>query len=220
MKNSIKLIFVTSLFLILFCGCGKKELGQFLLDGLKSQNPYSGTETLCFIDNNNDSILFYGNGRFSEIFEYKPDPGRDDYYVNERDQCFFLSDSENYNGNNIQYELKIHMITYKSSVALMTLLLTLKNTSNGDGCMSYTRDFSLPLVDHYRNSHLFIDSLKVLDTYYEDVIVDSSLLYQKKLNGNCLDPNTPRVIFYTTSYGIIKIDFNNGNVWNLKSIIR
>lgn len=218
MKNFIKLIFLSSLFLILLYGC-KKELGEFLLDGLKNQNPYTGTETLCFIDNNDDSILFYGNGRYSEIFHTQLSH-YDDYYVNEQDICYFLNDSEINNGNNIKYELEIYMATHLSSSASMVLYLTSTDLESGAGCKFYSWQYAIPLVDHYKNTRFYIDSLKVLDKYYRDVIVDSALWYQIILNGDCLDPNTPKAIFYTPTDGFIKIDFNDGNTWSLKSIIR
>jgi len=196
--------------LILFSdGCKKdKLLGEYLLGDLKNQNPFNGTETIIFLDNNNDSIVFFGDGRSSELVESKPDKFREDYYLNELDYCSFIE-------KNDTYELLIRLGNYYSHAADLVLELTRVVKPDQIRCPC-SATLNIPLMDSYINSTHYLDSLSVLDQNYYNVFVDSTI-YIGNAN-NCLDQIAPKAIFYTTTHGIIKLDFEDGNTWKLESI--
>jgi hypothetical protein len=96
-----KIIFYLSIFFVIsifLSGC-KKELGEYLLGDLKNQNPYSGDETLIFLNDQGDSVVFYGEGRSSYLFETPSTTNPRYYYTNERDECSF---NDQYNSMNYQ----------------------------------------------------------------------------------------------------------------------
>lgn len=205
-------ILIVLLISISFNACRKKELGENLLGELKNQNPFDGTEVLLYIDDDNDTTTFIGNGRFSEIFHYKPTHDKDNYYVNERDVCYFISQEGS-------YELMIYMSSFIASGAELTLSLIKSNSSNIQECKSYTSQFALPIINYYEDTRFLIDSMMVNSSYYYNVLVDSSLLHQSQPGGDCYTTNLPISIFYTISHGIIKINFEDGTKWELVKIL-
>lgn len=64
-------------FLITLCACCKKKCPDpvynyyYLSTEEKNFVPYSGNETLKFASNLGDTVIFYGQGRFSEFQEYQ-----------------------------------------------------------------------------------------------------------------------------------------------------
>ncbi|MCB2201182.1 hypothetical protein KQH26_00285 [bacterium] len=199
-----------SIIILLPGGCKKDNLlGEYLLGDLKNQNPFNGAETIIFLDNNNDSIVFYGEGRYSELIESKPDKFREDYYLNELDYCNFIE-------KNDTYELLIRLGNYYSHSADLVIELTRFVNPDQIRCPC-SATFNIPLMDSYIDSASYIDSLSVLNQNYYNVFVDSSI-YIGNAN-NCHDQIAPTAIFYTTTHGIIKIDFKDGSVWELKEII-
>ncbi len=199
-------IFSITLLAILIASCGKnKELGVNLLGNLKNENPYTGNEQLIFLDQNNDSIIFNGEGRYSEEYEYTTF-NMNGYYVNEKDICSFVSSDGIYN-------LSISLYTHKATAAELTLKL-FSNSNSSDGCNSYTNYTDIPLYENYYKTCFFIDLISITDKYYYDVFVDSSLVHY----GECSTVNHAERLFYSTQYGILKIDFSNGTTWELESV--
>jgi hypothetical protein len=204
---SIGLSLITSV--ILLPGCNK-EKGEYLLGDLKNQNPYSGDETIIFLDNQGDSIIFYGDGRSSYLFESPTSANKRYYYINERDECNFTEKNKN-------FRFSINLTTRNETGALMDILLTkIDNVNNGECSNINNGGYRLPLFENYRDTKLFMDSLMVLDKYYYHVIADSGLL--AKVSGVCDTWNKVKCLYYTTSEGIIKLEFENGNTWQLKNI--
>ena len=204
------LMFIVGIAFI-FSGCNK-EKGEYLLGDLKNQNPYSGDETIIFLDNQGDSIIFYGDGRSSYLFESPTSANERYYYINERDECNFTEKNKN-------FRFSINLTTRNETGALMDILLTkIDNVNNGECSNINNGGYRLPLLENYRDTKLFTDSLMVLDKYYYHVIADSGLL--TKVSGVCDAWNKVKCLYYTTSEGIIKLEFENGNTWQLKSIER
>ncbi len=196
-----------------FYGCRKKEIGKYHLGDLKNQNPFTGHETLVFINNDDDSIVFFGNGRYSEIFHTKPNTSQERYYENERDLCSFVEKDNN-------YELLIDLQTHLGDVSQMYLRFIEILQFNNETCTYYTTRLNkLPLSELPWQKGHYIDSLNVLNKYYYDVYADSSLLTDGSGNFSCSNLNQATAIFYTTTHGIIKIDFEDGTSWELKEVI-
>ena len=206
------LMFIAGIAFI-FSGCNK-EKGEYLLGDLKNQNPYSGSETIIFLDNQGDSIIFYGDGRSSYLFESPTSANKRYYYINERDECKFIEKNNN-------YQFMIYLTTRSKSSAFMDIIFTQIDEVLGGECSSINyggSGYRLPLMEHYKNTDLYMDSLNVQNTYYYNVIADSGLL--TKVSGVCDAWNKVKCLYYTTSEGIIKLEFENGNTWQLKSIER
>lgn len=204
-------IVVVLLSLIIFEGCNK-EIGEFLLGDLKNENPFTGTETLIYIDSNGDSIVFNGDGRYSELFHTEPHYGKEDYYVNEGDYCSFTELHE-------KYKISIYLQSHLNTALEMQLRITDMVYPEGDTCNSYTY-FNIPLMENLWHTRFYLDTLFVLDRYYHNVFVDSSMLYSCTNKYNFGKLNKAVAIFYTTTDGIIKIDFEDDTSWELKEIIQ
>ncbi len=212
--KGINIPFILMIFLIvtLFSGCKDDEIGKNLLGDLKDQNPFTGHETLMFLNNNGDSIVFYCDGRQSEIFHYTPNYNNDKYYVNEWDMCCFLNE-------NGKFELRIYMSSHLGSGAQMDFSFTESILPDGGGYNAHTIQFGLPLLPHLVDTRFYIDSLKVIDKYFYNIIVDSSLLYDSFYYKRDDVVNFATAIFYTTTHGIVKVDFEDGDSWGLKEVI-
>ncbi len=196
-----------------FYGCRKKEIGKYHLGNLKDQNPFIGNETLIFISSDDDSIVFFGNGRYNKITRSKPHTSQERYYENEMDLCSFIEKDNN-------YELIIDLQTHLSDVSQMFLRYIETMQLSNETCTYYTTRLNkLPLSELPWQKGHYIDSLKVLNKYYYDVYADSSLLTDGSGNYNCSSQNQATAIFYTTTHGIVKIDFEDGTSWGLKEVI-
>jgi hypothetical protein len=205
----LKIILICLLIPILL-GC-KKEIGEYLLGDLKRQNPYDGTETLLFISNSNDTIKFYGNGRYSKLFRSYSDDNSGNYYINESDECRFRSDDED-------YELFIHISTHKASGFQMGIEFIESYNPEQVTC-EFRSVYHAQFSNYENNNEYFLDSLFVNNQFYFDVFSDSSLLVSSTpSHSNCYGLR-PSVISYNITYGILKFDFDDGSAWELKEII-
>jgi len=192
----------------LYSSCGKKELGVNLLGNLKNENPYKGDEKLIFLNQNDDSIVFYGEGRFSEVYEYT-NSTMNGYYLNETDHCYFRS-ADN------QYKLDVRLSSHLATNDGIVILLATYNKNELDSCNAYTTEMLLPLLDYIiESSFFYIDTLETRKADYYNVFVDSSALNQ--WNG-CTQLTYAKRFFYSTQSGLIKIDFSDGSFWELESI--
>lgn len=184
----------------------KKELGEYLVGSYGVYNPFNGYETLLFQTSNEDTIRFYGNGRYSEFVDNYEGDSRD-YWVNEIDICWFSTSDE-------KYSLQFMLDSYEDHGVNMTLIFyeqigqdTFFFASSHYSELPPTEDMFLPKE--------YLDSLQVFDKCYYDVYADYSL-------GTPISPTTdvrPTTIYYTMDAGIIRIDFEDDSVWGLTEII-
>ena len=201
--RDIKSYFILMLCTLLLLSSCKKELGVHLLGDLKNQNPYNGSETIVFIDSaNGDSLVFLGNGRDSYRIHTPSETSIEKYYVNEMDTCCFIE-------QNNKYRFYIYLASRYDEDGLIDI------SFNNDNCKSHITSRRIPLFV----TRPYIDSLFVHDKYYYKVIVDSSLLHQNIGESNCNNSVLPYSIYYTTTHGIIKINFEDSTSWELKSLI-
>lgn len=205
------LILTTLLIATLFFDCRKKEMGEYLLGDLKNQNPFTGYETLIYINSSGDSIVFNGDGRYSENIHSRPHSSNDEYYVNEQDLCSFIE-------QNNKYELTINLQTHLSNISEMYLHFTEVLNFDDATCTYWTSFDKLPLNQLPFQKGYYIDSLNVLNYYYYDIYVDSSLLTSGSSSYSCSNLNQATALFYTTTHGIIKIDFEDGDSWGLRNV--
>ena len=200
-------------------GC-KKELGEFLLGSYKAYNPFKGNETLVYKHSVSDSVfIFYGDGRYSELFEYVPTNNPTiDYWVNEKNLCSFTTEDERYT---LRIDMSTHWyasvemyLVYNEQVRIDTLYRRIVTYY-----LPITKDAYTPQPSPY--SHRFYyDSLQIFDKYYTEVYADSSLLGGFLYHQYHLTPEVqPTAIYYTKTEGIIRIDFDDDSYWGLTEII-
>ncbi len=195
-----------------FYGCRKKEIGKYHLGDLKNQNPFTGYETLIFINSDDDSIVFFGNGRYSEIIHTKPHTSQERYYENERDLCSFIEKDNN-------YEITIDLQTHLSDISEIYLHFIKTIHPDSATCTYWNRFNKLPLSQLPWQVGHYIDSINVLGKYYCNVYADSSLLTYGSGSYSCSNQNKVTTLFYTVTHGIIKIDFEDSTSWGLKEVI-
>jgi hypothetical protein len=217
MKGKTLLIFL--LMTGFLCCCDKEEqLGEFLLGNYKSCNPFNGDETLIYKSDIGDSIIFFGNGRYSELFHYKPTNNpTNDYWVNERNNCGFSTEDKH-------YTLRINMSTHSSSSVEMYLQYVEQvkvDTFYGIG-PTYPLPLSIEVFNHpspYQDK-FYLDSLQVFNILYKEVFADSALLGGFLYSQSHLTPDVrPTTFYYTVSEGIIRIDFDDDSFWGLTEIL-
>ena len=170
-------------------------------------NPYTGNETLKFIDNNNE-IITYNNGyrRISQEEIEECDGGCCDYYLVEKfDQTYFES---SYMESNFQVIISNPFDKYTGNTDVPTIRFVwdyyeIKPYVTG------TRFGSLP-VDSMQQAGMdegiFKDSLILRDQkYYSIYVFPGRCSYEDRLYGDTL--------FYSESEGIIGMRFTDGNLW-------
>jgi hypothetical protein len=208
------LIAFAGLLLILFFSSCSKELGEYLLDDIKNENPYKGNETLIFLSSNNDTIKLKGNGRYS-VTTHSSGGGStyfDRHYVNEREQCSF-------NDENGELEIIIRLMSWTIHPEVITkytlncIFIDISN-DDSDNCSSYIYSIALPIITH-ENTPVFSDSLNIGGYIYNDVI---SVQRNEFSIGDCVWKVELDEISYCKSHGIIKMKFNDGTVWELLNI--
>ena len=198
------------------CGCNKpKELGEFLLGDYKALNPFNGSESLVYKHSESDSlIMFYGDGRFSEVIETEvTNNPTTNYWVNERDYCSFTTQDE-------MYSLVIRMSTHGNGASLYVYYYEQVSV---DTIFRRGAELNLPLSADDYNSDIYkfyIDSLQVFENCYKEVFGDSLLMGGYSITKNFLTTAIyPTKFYYTKTDGIIRIDFNDDSYWGLTEVI-
>jgi len=214
MKHTLLVLLV--LFLI-FSGC-KKELGIFPLNEMKDENPYNGTETIKYLSNNGDTIIFIGQGRYSEEIRSPYDgTSRKKYYSNEIDRCTFSSRDNNYELY-IQLASRTSRGSHNSPSPITGYQMDMwfkDKTGTDTNCRSIADFITIPLSKHY-DSDFYYDSLLINGIYYYNVL--SFQDYQLTYSGDCFGRMKVDTLFYNTTSGIVKISFTDSTTWELINI--
>jgi len=173
-------------------------------------NPYTGNETLEFIDDNNN-IITYNNGyrRINQEEVEECDGGCCDYYLVERfDNTFFES---TYMESNLQVIINNPFDKYRGTSATPSMYFAWDYYEIKPYVTS-TNFGSLP-VDSMKQAaieeEIFKDSLILRDNkYYNIYTLPGRCTYEDRLYGDTL--------FFSESEGIIGIRFTDGNLWTIK----
>jgi hypothetical protein len=205
--------FAGLLLTLIFSSCSK-ELGEYLLDDIKNENPYKGNETLTFLSSNNDTIKLKGNGRFS-ITTHASGGGStlsDRHYVNEIEHCCFIDE-------NGKFTIIIKLESYTLHPEVITqytlgfLFFDISNDDSND-CLSYIQSITLPIITN-ENTPIFNDSINIGGYIYNDVITVQRNAFS---TGDCVWKVELDEISYCKSHGIVEVKFNDGIVWELLNI--
>ena len=203
---NIKDLLILFILLVIFEGCYKKDklVGEYYLtDEMKQTVPFDGSETIYFIDIEDTITL---------------NQGRRNNYIN----TIYISQTEYTYGEHDDTEFKTENGKY---FIYLDLLRNYYNNPGNIKIIWYEHDnnisisegrffFKLPLsTATLESGQWFLDEMYVHDVKYSNVYCDSVPYYD-----GYTWPNEPKTVYYTEEAGIIKIDFTQGNSWELLKI--
>lgn len=196
---------IASVFLVLITlvsGCNKgKLLEEFTLTSeQRSQIPFNGFERISFIGNNDSVFYLDGGDRINVITKSEECITCNDYYLSETDYINFV---------NQNCELRLIM-TASYSYRLTISCIIDDNAFTG---IFYN---NLPLSkEKLSGKEVFLDSLYVNSVMYYNVFGDTL----EKNEGIITIDSYPTFFFYSTEYGVLKVNFSDGSSWDLDQII-
>ena len=199
LKNAI-LLLISSAFVLGF-SCERCEISAELLltEPQKNNNPFKGSEKIIFREDGS-IIEFSGTYRFNWIDEVPESLYSCDYSLYEQDNTKFINEN---------YEISLLMN------GRYDFALRIEDISNDFKMRSFLKmDQATGELSDYQE---FLSTLYINNTEYNDV-------YKDTLTKSGLDPIPDSVkyavnIYYSTDYGIIKVDFSDGSTWELQEII-
>lgn len=197
MKQIHRTLFILLLILVI-TSCNKVIDEYYLSQEMKSQIPFEGYEQITFINNNGGLEIINAGERINDIYESQEGNIHNVYkYIQEKEWITFENDNSE--------------LVLKNSSSKAGDYLTLTFTTNGQ---SFSGSLYSPLnAESLRFDEQYHDSLIVNDAVYYKVFSDS-LMY------TIPSPELPHPnrIYYTTKYGVIKIDYTDGTTWELEEI--
>ena len=188
-------------FLLTAPGCRKdcKLIREYLLtEQQKKQIPFKGKEIITFSSGQNE-IELIGTDRIDTLEKRYPSGFSCDYYMEENNFITF---------KNKDYHLHLRM------TAGHNFNLTLYDYIEGLHMSAYLR--VAQTTGELSEYEELIDSLTVNNSLYLNVYKDTvSNVYP--LNARKLSIYAT-YIYYSTEYGVVKIDFSDSTSWELKNI--
>jgi hypothetical protein len=180
---------------MLLDSCTKSHLlEEFLLtDEMKNQNPYKVDDKIVFISNNGQVSAWNVKGRYNKVDEVYAGINTKEYYILEEERTSISNDDST---NNDSFQLKMGGHLSKPP----KFLISFYNNGNNSGF-----EFNLPFSPQTSNS---LDSLYVVDRWVRNVFF---------CENDKSDLKAYR-IYYSTIYGIIKIDFSDGSFWERSNL--
>ena len=153
----------------------------------KSKIPYTGTDTLIYISNSNDTAKLLGQGK-------------QDYFLNQ----------PHYGGNpECNPGSENYQTYYYSFMGKQSLLneIDVEYHSTGGGVYDMNINITINNIKII-NENLFA----YFNSNYTDTIhINNKLYYGRNIKGDGIDSLT--VFFYNYNFGILKIKFSNNQIW-------
>jgi hypothetical protein len=202
--------FIIALVLLGFQSC-KEQCEEYFLGDLIYTNPYQGSETLIYYKSDGDSLIFKGQGRYNSVTKASRN---NECYEIELDDCYFDDIHE-------KYKLVIRLRP-ATDHGVAEISLDVQDYFYSDRWHFNSKSyFNLPLsADNMKPDQEYFDSLLILNQYYYDVYVGSTILDRTPTTKeNMADTIHPSFIYYNIELGIVKIDFDDGSTWELKEIL-
>ena len=177
-------------FLTIHFGCNKNPTeSYFLSDEMKSQNPFSGDEKLYFITDSAVQYVFTGGERRNVIHEISN--GSDGgYYLYEIDKMDFSA------GNNYGFNYDMQHVSRRYPI------FQIHFSCNGKGMVA---NFDMPISKENTQT---VDSIYIMGQWQYDIFISE----KEKVD------NWAYKLYYSTEFGIVKIDFSDGTFWELEKI--
>jgi len=203
---SIKDILILFILLVIFEGCYKKDklVGEYYLtDEMKQTVPFDGSETIYFIDIEDTITLNQGtrNNYINTIYI-----SQTEYTYGEQNNTEFRTETGNYN---------IYLVLQSNYYYNPGRMKVIWGERNNNALVNEGEfHFRLPLsITTLEQGQWYLDEMEVQDVSYINVYCDS-IGFIMGTDG----PNHPKKVYYTEEAGIIKIDFTQGNSWELLKI--
>jgi hypothetical protein len=205
--NIIKGIWILFCLFIFFESCNNKDklVGEYYLsDEMKQTVPFDGSETITFIDGE-DTIVFDRGERNIFIPTLRISPN--EYTYGEYDDTKFITNDGKYN---ILFFLQT---TYYNSYPGRGKIIWEEiedNILKSKGLFLFNIPLSTATLDQ---GQWFLDEMEIRGVNYTNVYCDSV-----SFDGGYTWPKEPKTVYYTKESGIIKIEFTQGNTWELLKI--
>ena len=183
-------IILLSSFTILF-GCGKRGVRNkyILTDQMKNQNPYNGGEKIYFITDSLDYLIFEAHERDNQVHEVPFSNDVSTYDLYEVERTYLTID------NNNNFLLDMH----NNGGFKYFIDLSYNN-------LGRRFRFDLPLT---KENNQYIDSMNIGEHWYYNIFISE----KDTLKNNAYK------LFYSTEFGIIRIEFSDGSNWNLEKVV-
>jgi len=185
-------------FLVITVSCEKLIDEFYLTDEIRQQIPFNGKEEISFINNNGDETILIAGDRVDEIHkEFDCINCKDYYYI----------ETEKIQIKNELYEIGLELIA--ADQCSLSIRFALEDINFG--CV-------------FANLPLSENSLKHDETYYDSLIINNKAYYEiygdtlLHHEGNIPINPYPTLIFYSTNFGVVKIDFSDGSYWELDKV--
>jgi hypothetical protein len=176
----------------------------YLTDEMKQTVPFNGSEIIFFIDREDTIVLDQGkrNSYLRTIYispiEFTYGEESNTKFSTEN-SCFFT-----------RYDLQSNYYYNPGR-----FIIEWYERENAGGLINEgSFFFKLPLnKETLEQGQWFLDEMEVRGVNYTNVYCDSV-----SFNGGYTWPNEPKTVYYTEEAGIIKIEFSQGNTWELLKI--
>lgn len=189
---------LTATVIMVFSACQKeKVVGEYFLsnDDIATV-PYSVGDSIRFVKNNYDTINLLCELRYQEISRYYI--SHSEYYLYERDVTKLKSDE--------------YSMSWRQST--INMFPSMRITWSGLNTQNHIATFNLPLDSSNLNEgHYYIHEILIRNIWYSDVFVDSVVWTPDPENQE----SDLKAFFYTKDFGLIKLEFNNGDFWEIDS---
>ena len=213
--KSLKPLWILVLFflVVLKTGCDKTNLlDEYYLGDLIYTIPYHGTENLVFSSSDGMDFSFHGNGRFRELQKNYLSVNSNEYYITEVDYCSFIDSINN-------YSIFISMKTYRNDPSKLGISFSNYYLDKTNEFNAYSRFILHLSVNNLQTGQEYFDSIDVGSRYYYHVFSDSCEVYFPSGDNGDSSQYLSK-LFYNKGVGLIKLNFSNGIVWELKEILQ
>ena len=197
MSDRFTFSLLTTTAILIISACQKEKLlGEYYLSNDdKLTVPYSVGDSIRFVTNEHDTIDLLCHLRYSEVSrEYI---SYNKYYTYERDVTKINTD---------EYYLSCQLSTIGMYPSMK---LHWSDLDNHRGLVN----FNLPLIpNNLKYGQYIVQEMFVRNTLYHNVFVDSTAWR----SGPEID-NELKTFYYSIEFGIIKLEFENGDFWEIDS---
>lgn len=203
-NKGLGILFCISIF---FISCNNKDklIGEYYLTNeMKQTVPFDGSEIIYFIDGVDTIVLDQGKrNNFIRTIYISP---TEFTYGEESNTKFSTENSYLFT----RYDLQSNYYYNPGR-----FIIEWYERENAGGLINEgSFFFKLPLsTTTLEQGQWFLDEMEVRGVNYTNVYCDSV-----SFNGGYTWPNEPKTVYYTEEAGIIKIEFSQGNTWELLKI--
>lgn len=173
-----------------FLSCNKTGLQKeyLLTDEMKDQNPFMGGEKLYYLSDSMEQVVFKVSARDNKVHEVPHGQRTNMWDLYEVERMYISSDEGYYFLWDMHYNAGYNFY----------IDFTYKNRG-----WSFTYD--LPLS---RENNNFVDSLFIQEQWYHNIFISEEDTIGNKAYR----------LYYSTDYGIIKVDFSDNSYLELEKI--